>query len=116
MCVPVYGEPALPCVFLHIGRLPAWCRPAQVIRYEDKTLLWVQPGTLRSAVTLWTAENLTDTERRAFRLAYGITPEVESPPDDDLLAGRVSYLQEIPPILQLPRESRRAQKREQQSA
>lgn len=115
---PVYGEPGLPCVFLHIARLPGYCRPAQVIRDVDlnRSLLWVHPGTLRSVVALWTAENLTDGERRAFRLAYGISPEVESPPDDDLLVGRVSYLQEIPPILRLPRESWRARQRQRQSA
>lgn len=98
----MYDLSTLPTVFLHVARLPISCRPARVVRHNGMTLLWAHPGVLKAVVAMWAMDHLTTDERRSFRLAYGMDPDLSVPPDDELIAGRMSYLQDIPDLVRMP--------------
>jgi hypothetical protein len=66
------------------------------------TLIQIDPTSLSVEVAFWSRDNLTETERIVIRLAYGIGTDLDQPPSDELLDGRVCDGQPIPAVLQLP--------------
>lgn len=91
----------LPAVYLTIRHLHPLCQPAHVVRHDGKTLVMLDPRSLRAELVFWALDNLTDAERIAMRTAYDLDPDPTRPISDEVLDGDLGD-EPIPTALRLP--------------
>lgn len=93
--------PILPSVYMIKDDLHPALYPANLTRLGYKTLLRMDRAALMAEVILWVILNMTNAERVAIRIGYGVSTDLDVPFNDDLLDGIVADAV-IPSCLQLP--------------